>query len=126
MNFKISKSWIDQVSLAKTEDKTDNNQQYKMIISCEMDFNVVDKRSVRFIMHIALHSSETYKFNASYYTIMIFDDEITGEMAEDEMRRINAPALFYPYVRAYAATILNLSGYPGDSLPLIYIEDADS
>ena len=116
-------SWIEDIHLDRTEEKTDNNQQYKMNISCSIDYNSTDKRTVRFIMYFALHSSKKYKLKATQYTLLKFEKEISADQAEEEMLESDAPSLFYPYIRAFAINLLSSAGYGNVLLPLVFFKE---
>lgn len=122
MQYTIENVWVDEVRLNRTEEKTTNNNQYELIVGCAMDYNTADKQSVRFVMDFSLHSSSKFKLSGIYYTIIKFTEQLSGDEAEAEMVRINAPSLIYPYIRAFASNLLSSSGYPSEHLPLVFFE----
>lgn len=122
MQYTIENVWVDEVRLNRTEEKTTNNNQYELTVGCAMDYNTADKQSVRFVMDFSLHSSSKFKLSGIYYTIIKFTEQLSGDEAEAEMVRINAPSLIYPYIRAFASNLLSSSGYPSEHLPLVFFE----
>ncbi len=123
MNFKIKAMWVDTFSLVKTDKKTDNNQNHKMILGMEMDYNTTDKKSIRLRLGLNFHRSESFIFEADQHIIVEFDEEISSEEAEEIIRGKNAPGLFYPYARAFAISTLTLAGYKNINLPVMYFVD---
>ena len=122
MQYSIEHIWFDKINLERTEDKTSNDNQYELKIDCSMDYNTVDKQSVRFVMEFSLHSSSKFKLAATHYTIIKFSEQLTGDEAEAEMVRINTPSLLYPYIRAFATNLLSSAGFSSEHLPLVFFD----
>jgi len=120
MNFKLKAMWIDTFSLSKTDEKTDDDQKYKLIIGMGMDFNTTDQRSVRLRLDMKLHRSESYIFSAEQHVVIEFEEAISPEEAERIIKEKNAPGMFYPYARAFATSTLTLAGYKDINLPVMY------
>lgn len=122
MQYEIKNMWFDRVRLDRTEEETSAENQYELIVTCAMDYNATDKKTVRFVMDFSLHSSSKFKLSGIHYTIIEFEDHLTDDEAENEMVKINAPSLLYPYIRAFASNILSSSGFPSEHLPLVFFE----
>lgn len=122
MKFSIESTWVDEVRLDRTDEKTHNGNQCDLVVGCAMDYNATDKQSVRFVMDFSLHSSSKFKLSGIHYTVIKFSSQLTGDEAEEEMVRINAPSLIYPYIRSFASNILSSAGFPSEHLPLVVFE----
>ncbi|HHH2236600.1 protein-export chaperone SecB [Yersinia intermedia] len=122
MEYSIANIWVDKVNLERTEEKTNNKNQYELKIDCSLDYNSADKQSVRFVMDFSLHSNAKFKLSAIHYTIIKFSEQLTGDEAEAEMVRINAPSLLYPYIRAFCTNLLSSAGFSSEHLPLVFFD----
>lgn len=50
-------------------------------------------------------------------------EDLTDEFMESHFVGMNAPAISYPYLRAYISQVLLISGYPPVTLPTINFQD---
>ncbi|HDT6083939.1 TPA: protein-export chaperone SecB [Citrobacter braakii] len=122
MQYDIKNMWFDSVRLDRTAEEIEGDSQYELTVTCAMDYNATDKQSVRFVMEFSLHSSSKFRLSGVHYTIIEFKEQLTEDEAEEEMVKINAPSLLYPYIRAFSSNILSSSGFACEHLPLVFFE----
>jgi preprotein translocase subunit SecB len=77
----------------------------KSIFQLRLGIKINDKKNV---INIEISSVANYHF----------DKEITKDQL-DKLFYINAPAILFPYIRAYISTLTNLSGFKPINLPTL-------
>ena len=122
MKYSISHMWIDSFKLDPTKEVTESGEQYSMLIECEVDYNEINNKQVKFAIDLKLHASEKFKFNACQKLLITFEETINQDEAEEFIAELNTPSMLYPYVRAFAMATLNLAGHKGINLPVMYFK----
>ncbi|KGB01537.1 pretranslocase subunit SecB family protein [Enterobacteriaceae bacterium ATCC 29904] len=122
MKYSMSHMWIDSFHLDPTKDATESGEQYSMLIECEVDYNEINNKQVRFAIDLKLHASKKFRFNACQKVLLSFEDEISQDEAEKVIQDLNTPSMLYPYVRAFTMATLHLAGHKNINLPVMYFK----
>jgi len=109
--FKIIRSLIE---------RKDNNISKKISIGFKPK-GIINKEKSTFQLHLGVKIEDENKaFNIIIDSIAnyTFEDEINIDNLNNFFY-VNAPALLFPYLRAYIATLTNLSGFETINLPTL-------
>jgi preprotein translocase subunit SecB len=115
LGFKILKTNID---IKEGETPTEINVGFSpegTIIKNESKFELVLKTVIKDgndILNIEVHSKAYFLF-----------DENQDNATLDNLFYLNAPALLFPYIRAYISTLTNLSGFAPITLPTFNLSE---
>lgn len=95
------------------------NSKFLQTINIKQNFSKDDKRFVEIIMEFTVKTEDN-----SLVMNIILRGGFRGcsEMSDESfqsMYSVNAPAILYPFIRAYIATCTSQSGIPAVILPLI-------
>ncbi|MCK5136252.1 MAG: protein-export chaperone SecB [Bacteroidales bacterium] len=89
-----------------------------------LDFNprgkiLKDQNLYKILLGITIHDDdESIKANVEAIGYFEFSDSIDQDTL-DNLFYVNAPAILFPYIRAYISTLTNLSGIETVTLPTI-------
>lgn len=81
---------------------------------------VIDRKSKTFTLFLGVilkDSEETFNLNIESIGFFIFDDSVDLENL-DSIFFLNAPAIIFPYIRAYVASVTALSGLDTVHIPV--------
>lgn len=95
--------------------------EYKIKIDLDAS-GKIEKSINKFFLYLkAIISEEQGKFNItiSSESIFNFDEEILEDEVSKTLFSKNAPAIVFPYIRAYIASLTALSGMPTLNLPTL-------
>lgn len=81
-------------------------------------FPADNKRTFIILFDIALES-DVFNLNIEAAFNFSIEDEITDEFANSNFPKINAPAIAFPYIRAYISNLTLQSGFEPVMLPSI-------
>ncbi|WP_394546973.1 protein-export chaperone SecB [Pantoea ananatis] len=103
---------IDQV----TSDEDDSN-----FISFKYDATFPEERNRQFIITFSfeLKSESKFKLNLVHDFIFETDSELDDAFKNGHWTKVNAPAIAYPYLRAFVSTLLLNAGLEAISLPAV-------
>jgi len=82
---------------------------------------IINKEKLTFQLHLGVKiEDENKSFNIVIDSVAnySFDDKLSIDSL-DNFFYINAPALLFPYIRAYISTLTNLSGFEPINLPTL-------
>ncbi|MFQ2157558.1 protein-export chaperone SecB [Aeromonas hydrophila] len=126
MNIQIKESILDFFKLQRTHDWSDdttdveehsNNGELSFGFSPE--FYEEDNVSYDIVFNITFKHREGVEITMAYRAHFTTDSEITDEFRESQFVFVNSPAIAYPFLRAYLANMLLMSGYEPMMLPTI-------
>lgn len=99
------------------------NMQTNSVDTLELSFENIFKeesnKTFTLIFDIKVPHKEGIVFHAKYEAIFITNEPINEEFMKSPFTKINAPAIAYPFLRAYISTLMTLSGYSPLILPTI-------
>lgn len=95
--------------------------EYKIKIDFDASGKVEKSINKFFLSLKAIVSEEQGKFNITINSesIFNFDEEILEDEVSKTLFSKNAPAIVFPYIRAYIASLTALSGMPTLNLPTL-------
>jgi preprotein translocase subunit SecB len=109
--FKILRSLIE---------RNDSEPSKKLILGFDPK-GIINKEDATFQLYLGVNiEDENKSFNIEIETIANFTFNSTIE--SDNLSKffyVNAPALLFPYIRAYISTLTNLSGFDPINLPTL-------
>lgn len=82
-------------------------------------FNKSEDKTFRLVFEIIVPHKEGLIFNVEYEAIFITNEPIDENFMISPFTKINAPAIAFPFLRAYISTLMTLSGYSPLILPTI-------
>ena len=119
--MKDSKFQFKGFSIVRSLIERKNNKPSKKI---SLGFNpkgFINKENATFQLHLGIKiEDEGISFNIEIEAIANYTFE--DKMGLDNLNKffyVNAPALLFPYIRAYISTLTNLSGFEPINLPTL-------
>jgi len=82
---------------------------------------LINKEASTFQLHLGVKiENENKSFNIEIESVANYSFENSESLENlDDLFYINAPALLFPYIRAYISTLTNLSGFEPINLPTL-------
>lgn len=89
----------------------------------DYDVQFPDNSSNEFAVIInGLIKGDDYRLETAYLALFTIDENLNDKFKESKFPYVNAPAIAYPFFRAYIANILVNSGFEPKYLPSINFE----
>ena len=123
MKFQLLNNYIESLSIEHFDDEIEKSNNFSFTHSCL--FNENEKKS--FVISFDFELTSHKKFKLFFVQKFLFqcDEEITKDFLDSHYPSVNAPAIAYPYVRAFVATLLLNAGLESVSLPAVnFVEHA--
>ncbi len=114
MNIKLIRTHVDELSLLKNEGKMESIE-----FSFSTAFSEKQKNSFLIIFNLKLRINDESILTVSYFSEFEADQDIGFDDQESKFFSINAPAIAYPFLRAYIANFTLSSGFDPVMLPTI-------
>lgn len=95
-----------------------------MELSFSVDYPKDNLESFNLIFKLKLPHRSGLIFDVEYIAFFITDHKIDTEFKNSFFPVINAPAIAYPFLRAYISTLMTISGYDPIILPTINFSEA--
>lgn len=121
--FRLKSYVIDNASIKFDK----NNVPKDMKVDIGRGGNRANDNEYHFFINVRVidkNGDNMFELNVNCSSVFEFDRELT----EEEVRRytsINAPAILFPYVRAYISTLTSLSGISPVVLPTINLSASE-
>lgn len=113
--FRLKNYVIDNASIKFDK----NNIPKDLKVEMKREGNKVSETEYNFSIAVKIEDKERgFELSVGCSSVFEFDNTLT----EEELRRytsVNAPAILFPYVRAYISTLTSLSGISPIVLPTI-------
>lgn len=126
MKENISKFQFDGYKVTKSLIVSDDvNNLDDLVINFDLKGEVITKENkfiLNFNVNIRNDNSEIFKIDIDSIGIFRFSEEIQINSNENNINPlfyINAPAILFPYIRAYISTLTNLSDIKTINLPTL-------
>jgi preprotein translocase subunit SecB len=104
---------LEQITTALEEE---NN---KKSLSFDYDIQYLEEDLFVVIFKLLLEHSCEFKIDITYATYFKTSKEITIEFKESDFPLMNAPAIGFPFLRSFIATLTINAGYEGALIPSI-------
>lgn len=117
MNIQLLHTQVDKLKLNSFE-----IQEEKKENSFDMDFDIIyakDKDVFSIVFKIEIMNYEEFELSFNYEAIFKTDSEITDDFTKSSFPSVNAPAIAFPFVRAFVSSLTLNSGYKPVILPSI-------
>jgi preprotein translocase subunit SecB len=114
MNIRLISSRVEDLSLYKSD-----NEGREMEFSVSTAFSEEVHNSFLIIFNLKLEADDKHTLSVQYLSQFETDEDITDEKMESKFFSINAPAIAYPFLRAFVANFLLSSGFEPKILPTI-------
>lgn len=125
MKFQLVKNKIKRLNIEPINGEIEQKNSFSFTHSCNFD----DKEMKVFIISFKfeLISGRNYKLDFMHDFYFQTDEDITDEFLKSHYPSVNAPAIAYPYVRAFVANLLLNAGLESVLLPAVnFVEHAKS
>jgi len=114
MNIRLHDTKADSLSFSKVEEKREGID-FKYVLAFSED----EPKNFLIIFDLEIDVEENYIFSVKYISHFKTDKNIKKSDHDSKFFSINAPAIAYPFLRAYVANFLLSSGYDPIMLPTI-------
>lgn len=119
--IKLQHTKVDELKIFNSSGEDDGNE---LDISFSNIFNENNKREFNLIFEIKIVHKDKKVFNLKYSSKFVTNIDITEDFKNSHFPIVNAPAIAFPFVRAYISTLMTLSGYDSLILPTINFSEA--
>ncbi len=123
MKFQLIQNQIERLIIEPIADDSKKNNSFSFSHLCK--FN--EQKSKEFVIsfNFSLTSGHNFKVDFVHNFHFECDEDITEDFLKSHYTSVNAPAIAYPYVRAFVATLLLNAGLESVLLPAInFVEHA--
>ena len=122
MNLRLIKQIVIECELIDYSTSNENEVKDSEMFSLDYEVNKLESKKfqVRFILNIT--DKKIFSLGVCHLFTFETDEEIISDETEFSKNKIfnqNAPAIAYPYVRAFISTLMLNAGYPPLMLPSI-------
>lgn len=114
MNITLKSSKIDELSFKKNGETIE-----QMEFSVSTAFSTEEINSFLIVFELKLQADDEYTLSIRHLSHFEASMEIKEEDRQSPFFSINAPAIAYPFLRAYVANFLLSSGFEAKLLPTI-------
>ncbi len=122
LSIRLADTQVEQLRIEQVK----YNENDSVDISFSNAFNKENPREFILQFHIILPHKQNINFEVKYNALFQTNEDITEEFMKSDFTSINAPAIAYPFLRSYVATLLTLSGYNPLMLPTInFLENTE-
>ena len=125
MKFQLNKNQIEKLSIEHFINESSIKNSFSFSHTCKY----YEEKNNEFIISFKfeLTSDNGFKLIFTHNFFFECDEPITEEFLQSHYTSVNAPAIAYPYVRAFVATLLLNAGLESVLLPAVnFVEHAKS
>jgi len=119
--IKLHHTKVQELKIFNSSEDDNGNE---LDISFSNTFNESSKREFDLTFEIKIVHKDKKVFDIKYSSTFITNIDITEEFKNSHFPIVNAPAIAFPFVRAYISTLMTLSGYDSLILPTINFAEA--
>lgn len=113
--IRLDHTAVQNVALMASQDESDESESS---FDYEKHFSTSDKKSFAITFDLKVNTPE-FNLDLVYVSYFLADDEILEEDHDSKFYTVNAPAIAYPFLRAYVANLLMSSGFSTVMIPTI-------
>jgi len=114
--FGLVKAFVE--SLTFTSDNKDLDSQ-KMDMSYEVGYPEESNSQFAVKFNLEVNITDTTMLHVKYVIVFQAESELTEEFKESHLTTVNAPAIGYPYLRAFVANLVLNAGFGEAHLPAV-------
>lgn len=107
------------ISLSLKRIKTENVDNFKLSFSPAFSDSEGERNTFLIIFELFLKIEDDFNLSVEYGAKFLADDDIDEEFKESHFVKVNAPAIAYPFLRAYIGNFTLNSGFSPIILPTI-------
>lgn len=96
----------------------ESQESHRTTFDFERHFSESEKTNFAITFSLSVNTPDCY-LDLEYASFFIADDEIEDKDYESKFYTVNAPAIAYPFLRAYVANLFISSGFPAVMIPTI-------
>ncbi|MHC0023216.1 hypothetical protein [Enterobacter vonholyi] len=123
MKFQLIKNQIESLNIQPFDDESSKKNNFSFSHTCR--FNEALNKEFVISFGFELVSGNKFKLNFVHNFFFEADEIITEDFLKSHYTSVNAPAIAYPYVRAFVATLLLNAGLESVLLPAVnFVEHA--
>ena len=116
MNIQLLETYVDELSLLKIDD---TEKIEKMQFSVGQAFSTTNLKEFVIVFDVKIKVGEERLLQIKYISKFESDQSINEDERGSKFFSINAPAIGYPFLRAYISNIMLSSGYDPIIMPTI-------
>jgi preprotein translocase subunit SecB len=118
MNIQFIDTKVTQLNLAAiSQENLEDTDDFKFSFSPA--FSELELNEFLIIFNISLKIENEFVLSVEYVARFFVDADIDETFKESNFVKINAPAIAYPFLRAYISNLTLSSGFPPIVLPTI-------
>lgn len=121
MKIRIVNSRATRLDVHTIETEETKREPFEFSFSPKID--ATEEKTYFIVFNLSIVHRDQFRFSVTYESKFSTDDEITEDFTKSKFISINSPAIAYPFLRAYVANIMLISGFDPMMLPTINFTD---
>ena len=117
MDFRLIKTWVSRLNLTDIPKET-TLQHGQVQVKHSTAWHTTSLRDFAIIFNLDLALHEGALVTVEFYAAFSTEADITEEFKESHFPNVNAPAVAYPFLRAFVAQFAALAGFNSFFLPV--------
>lgn len=122
MKIALSNNKIIELSLIIDDDNTEEREN-QFNFDFDVRYDDVQDNIFYIIFDLQIEHPKDFKLSAKYVSVFKTSEKIDDEFRNSEFTTINAPAIAFPFLRSFVATITLNSGFTPAILPSVNFID---
>lgn len=122
MKIALSNNKIIELNLVIDNDNTEEREN-QFNFDFDVRYDDVQDNIFYIIFDVQIEHPTDFKLSAKYVSVFKTSEKIDDEFKNSEFTTINAPAIAFPFLRSFVATITLNSGFTPAILPSINFID---
>jgi len=123
MKFHLSSNRVESLEIKPIESREENKNRFNFTSKCVFNESAPNEFVIKF--DFDLTSDEGFIMFLKHDFIFHTDEAVSDEFLKSHYPSVNAPAIAYPYLRAFVSTVLHNAGLGSVTLPAInFVEHA--
>ena len=119
MQIYLVKCYADDLSLKKVWPEPNTEPEKKFSLDFSVEFPLEDNHVFSIAFNAILVHSQQYELKIKYVATFKTSEPIDDAFKTSPLAQINAPAIAFPFLRAFVSTITINSGFEPSVLPSI-------
>ncbi|HHR6317753.1 TPA: protein-export chaperone SecB [Providencia alcalifaciens] len=117
MKLSLKENKVNQLILVDAEENQTLDSEFRL--NFEPVFSAEDPRQFKIVFDFEYITTDRKYLRIDYQSFFITDSDINDDFHNSTFPVINAPAIAFPFLRAFLANLLISGGYPPVLLPSI-------
>jgi len=117
MQLKLKNNYVEELHIVRADISEDNLN--RVIFDYESIKNNDNNQEFAVAFDFNLYSDEGFQLNLKHIFIFECDQPLNEKFWSGTFHKVNAPAIAYPYLRAFVSTILLNAGLESVYLPSV-------